>query len=152
MALQRRRYQSASLMQKHADEYFEGYEPGGETPGRPTLSGLALHLGFSSLTALKKYEGYDGEDFKHVLDTARLKVMKYCEENNIAFQLKNLDPENWKDRTEQAVDMTKREVENPERKVLMARLLASMEEKQINAIEGEYEKVEVEPEGEDDWM
>ena len=105
----KRRFQTPELMQNAADLYFEIQA---EKERLPTLSGLALALGFSSLGALARYRNYDDGDFREVIDMARLRIMDELEnaaangKSGAQFLLKNIDKEFWRDRTEQALDVT----------------------------------------------
>jgi hypothetical protein len=150
MRNKRRRYQTAEMMERHVDVYFARCE---EREKIPTMTGLALHLGFRSLTSLYRYEGYDDQDFQWVIDTARLRIMNALEENSRGgafeiFKLKNFDRDFWKDKTEQEVTNNAELMSERERTKRLEGLVEAargrMKEKVINALPGEAEHV-------DDW-
>ena len=71
----------------------------------PTVTGLALHLGFADKTTLYEYRDRDG--FSYLIKRALTIIEQYHEEamdgNNVAgriFVLKNMG---WKDKTETAL-------------------------------------------------
>lgn len=146
-------------MQQAVDEYFHGLTvgPDGERllkPRKPTLSGLALALGFQSLWALTNYESYPDLDYKWVIDNARLRIMEYLEEHGKTgfdtLHLKNLDPTYWRDRTEQAIEDTRQLMSEKERAARLEALVDKVRarvtaEKVINSIPGELED-------DDSWM
>ncbi len=91
-----RRYETPEAMQLVIDRYFL-------TAEKPTVSGLALELGFTSREALHNYEGYS-QEFADTVKRARLRIEVYYEEKlldkdfNVSgaiFALKNLG---WTDR------------------------------------------------------
>ncbi len=91
-----RKYETPEAMQLAIDRYFLAAE-------RPTMSGLALELGFTSREALRNYEGYS-QEFADTVKRARLRMEVYYEEKlldkdfNVSgaiFALKNLG---WTDR------------------------------------------------------
>ena len=91
-----RKYQTVEQLQSAVDSYFESTE-------KYTVTGLALHLGFSSRQSLINYEGYS-EEFFDAIKRAKLRVEVYYEErlveNNPAgaiFALKNFG---WNDKRE----------------------------------------------------
>ena len=91
-----RKYQTVEQLQAAIDRYFESTE-------KYTVTGLALHLGFSSRQSLINYEGYS-EEFFDAIKRAKLRVEVYYEErlveNNPAgaiFALKNFG---WNDKRE----------------------------------------------------
>lgn len=95
-----RKYKSPEDMSKAIEAYFEGED-------KPTMSGLALHLGFTQLAGLHHYEGYS-EEFFNVIKNANLRVMNGYEKrlysNNptgAIFALKNMG---WTDRQEINID------------------------------------------------
>ena len=156
-------------MQQACDLYFYECEYGVEDddgfakrPRKPTMTGLARSLGFSSLSSFYNYEGYPDQDFQWVIDTARMQVMEAYESNlhNSAasgsqFALKNMDTKAWKDRSEQHVELHNKELTQEDKKVLLAKMRASLEEKILNvkkqeSIEGECEVVD--PEDDDSWI
>ncbi len=71
---------------ERTDEYFT-------TTSKPTISGLALHLGFSDRYMLYKYE--KKEAFSHTIKGIRARMTSYYEENvfkyaaGSIFMLKN---------------------------------------------------------------
>lgn len=114
--MSRRRFQTPRQMRDAIDLYFETRESfdqeGNLVMTKPvTQSGMARALGFSSIAAMRNYEGYDHGDFKAALDEAKLRIGEYLEEKLIEGKspawnlLKNLDKEHWRDRTEQAVEV-----------------------------------------------
>jgi hypothetical protein len=95
-------YETPEAMQEGIVEYFDSFE--GEKEKRPTLTGLAFHLGFLDKKSLKDYAGKD--DFSPIIKRAMLFVEKGYEElvqagktSNI-FILKNMG---WTD--EQTVNV-----------------------------------------------
>ncbi len=89
-------YETPELMQIAIDEYFANDQI------KPTISGLAYHLGFESRQSFYAYE--DKEPFSYTIKRARARIEILYEErltdNNVAgsiFALKNLG---WKDKTE----------------------------------------------------
>ena len=91
-----RRYKSPEEMQSVIDEYFENND-------KPTITGLALALGFLSRQAIINYEGYS-QEFHDTLKRAKLKVEASYEGelrkpacSGSIFALKNF---NWTDRQE----------------------------------------------------
>lgn len=136
----RRRFASANIMEQYVDLYFEDCA---EKEKRPTLSGLALYLGFTSLGALRKYEGYNSGDFIAVLERARLRIQDELEQiaparPGAAFLLKNIDKEEWKDRSEQALDVNTNNTPMAHMEALSklrAQLEIARHEKIANAIE-----------------
>jgi DNA-packaging protein gp3 len=75
---------------------------------KPTVTGLALFLGFADKTTL--YEYRDKPDFSYSIKRSLTKIEQYHEEalseNNVAgriFALKNMG---WKDKTEQDMNIT----------------------------------------------
>lgn len=108
-----RNIKSVEEMEELIDEYFldmcgykiiEGtdeiiFEP-------PTVTALALHLGFTSRMALLRYEGY-GPEYKKLLKMAKLYIESEIEKGSLTgrlnskscqFNLKN--NYNWKEKTE----------------------------------------------------
>ncbi len=91
-----RKYESAEQMQVAIDAYFEDTE-------KLTVTGLAVHLGFTSRADLIRYEGYS-EEFYYTLKRAKLRVEAYYEGHLVEsgaggpiFALKNFG---WRDRVE----------------------------------------------------
>lgn len=77
---------------------------------KPTISGLVYHLGFESRDAWYKYLKKEG--FGYILRRTQL-FLESCYEANLhgynwagsAFALKNMNPDHWKDQTEQKQTM-----------------------------------------------
>lgn len=93
-----RQYSTPEEMQLAIDAYFIGTE-------KPTICGLALHLGFTSRQSLLNYEGY-GPEFLDTIKTAKLLVEHSYERlltdasmkpGSIVFALKNFG---WRDTQE----------------------------------------------------
>ena len=91
-----RKYKTPEEMQLVIDEYFETHD-------KPTITGLALALGFLSRQAIINYEGYS-QEFHDTLKKAKLKVEASYEADlrkpacsGSIFALKNF---NWTDRQE----------------------------------------------------
>jgi hypothetical protein len=91
-----RKYSTPEEMQKAIDAYFQDNE-------RRTVTGLALHLGFTSRADLIRYEGYS-EEYHYALKRAKLKIEAYYEEHLVEsgaggsiFALKNFG---WSDKHE----------------------------------------------------
>lgn len=89
------RFTSVDQLQPLIDTYF--------VEGRKiTVTGLALHLGFTSRQALLNYQGK--EEFVDAIKEAKLRIEQYYEENLLSknlggavFALKNFG---WVDKTE----------------------------------------------------
>ena len=97
-----RKYKTPEDMQTAIDEYYATCE---QKDKGPTITGLALSLGFLSRQALYNYEGY-GEDFHYVVKRARLTVEAGYEDNlrkqacaGAIFALKNMK-QPWTDKQE----------------------------------------------------
>ena len=78
-------------------------------PEHPTLTGLALYLGFHCLETFREYEAR--EEFSSAAKRARLKITMGYEAKLVTgkptgsiFALKNIDRRNWEDKT--VVDYT----------------------------------------------
>ena len=91
------KYETSDQLQEAIDSYWESL---GEN--KPTITGLALHLGFESRQSFYKYE-QDGE-FCYTIKAARLKVESIYESNlhggaaaGSIFALKNFG---WSDKQE----------------------------------------------------
>jgi hypothetical protein len=89
------KYNNQEELQAAIDSYFSKHE-------KPTITGLALFLGFESRQSLYDYE--KNSDYSFIVKRARTMVEASYEEdlrsNNVAgviFALKNMG---WKDRTE----------------------------------------------------
>lgn len=147
-----RRFATPVLMEREVELYFFDCEARNIAP---TLSGLALSLGFSTLGALRRYEGYDEGEYKGVIDRARLHIMDLLEQSiaggrggaGAQFLLKNLDKEEWRDRTETAVDVkdTRQDMTAIERmNRVEAMIQQARQEKIANSIPHEPE--------DDSWM
>ena len=93
-----RKYKTVEDMRVAIESYFD------ETPfEKITITGLALHLGFTSRHDLINYQGYS-EEFYHTIKTAKLFVENAYEQDlrskggsGPIFALKNFD---WKDKHE----------------------------------------------------
>lgn len=99
-------YKSADEMQKKILEYFEtgaqSHDKDGNLVFRPTITGLAYHLGFESRQSFYDYEVKG--DFSYILKRARLRVEAAREEalydpscTGTIFALKNMG---WSDKQE----------------------------------------------------
>lgn len=97
-----RKYATPEQMQAAIDEYFD-------TEEEPTVTGLALHLGFTTRDALYSYHGY-GTEFSDIVKRARLRVECRYEKNlshkglhaaGSIFALKNMG---WKDSQSVAIE------------------------------------------------
>lgn len=115
------KYKTAEEMQKGIDEYFEKCQPKYATDAEgnvlkdnrgnpitelnpPTITGLALHLGFCNRSAMYDYEARG--EFCHAVKTARTRCEQWVENNGLAgntppamaiFALKNYG---WTDKQE----------------------------------------------------
>lgn len=76
-----------------------------------TISGLTLFIGFNSRETLHLYE--KRQEFMDIIKRARLSVTEAYEQELYSFKfggaifaLKNIDKDNWKDKTEQEVSQT----------------------------------------------
>ena len=90
-----RRYKSPEQMQRVIDVYFK-------TEEKPTICGLALHLGFAQRKSLMDYEGYEDEpEFCNVIKKAKLKVElgyeKDLRSNHVTGAIFALKQFKWKD-------------------------------------------------------
>ena len=72
-------YPSARMMQDAVNDYFDRCEIN-EKP--PTMAGMALSLGFSTVASLNAYSDY-GDDYKRVVESARTRVEAYLSEQLI---------------------------------------------------------------------
>lgn len=95
-------YESPDLMQQAIDLYLKTCEA---QTKKPTITRLALALGFESRQSFYDYE--EKPEFSYIIKRARLEVEAGYEdglrENNCTgsiFALKNMG---WKDKTEQAI-------------------------------------------------
>ena len=95
-AQESQKYKTPDEMQSVIDEYFEAND-------KPSVTGLALSLGFLSRQAVINYEGYS-QEFHDTLKKAKLKVEASYEADlrkpacsGSIFALKNF---NWTDRQE----------------------------------------------------
>lgn len=89
-------YESAEELQAKIDEYFTRPDK------KPTISGLAYHLGFESRQSFYDYEQKEG--FAYTIKRARLRIENEYEDRlnegagaGAIFALKNLG---WKDQTD----------------------------------------------------
>lgn len=71
------KYESAGSLQQEIDSYFEFVK---EKDSKPTITGLALYLGFESKQSLYDYQKKD--EFSYLIKRARLRV-----EHNYELQL-----------------------------------------------------------------
>ncbi len=106
-----RTIKSVEQMEELIDEYFLdicGYSVVGDALKfkPPTVTGLALHLGFNSRQTLLNYEGY-GPEYKRVLRQAKLYIENVLEESSLTGELNHKSCEfnlknnyNWKEKTE----------------------------------------------------
>jgi len=92
-------YDNVETLSEKCGEYFERCL---ENKKRPTISGLALYLGFADKSTL--YEYRDREEFSYPIKTSILMIENALEEklteSNVAgviFALKNMG---WKDKIE----------------------------------------------------
>lgn len=97
-----RKYQSVKQLQDAIDSYFD-------LSLKPTVTGLALHLGFNSRQSLLNNEGYS-EEFLDAIKRAKLRIEIYYEEHLVGhnaagsiFALKNFG---WRDRQELVTERT----------------------------------------------
>lgn len=97
------KYKTADELQLCVDEYFEGIRLNLDDEGngpKPTISGLALHLGFESRQSIYDYEKREG--FSYTIKRARLMIEDSYEQQlrqgeaipGAIFGLKNLG---WSD-------------------------------------------------------
>lgn len=115
----KRKFENSEEMRSLAESYFKQYphpDDFTETDEKreavntiregliPTLNGLAIKLGFSSINALYEYNKKEG--FKQVMDWIRAKIGSYWELNlNSKFAngaqkwLESVQPDNWGDKT-----------------------------------------------------
>lgn len=100
-------YASVELMQEVIDAYFEECKSSWldevAKPQHPTITGLALALGFNSRQSLLNYE--DKPQFVDTVKKAKTRVEAYIEQNlyggqvtGLIFNLKNNF--NWRDQTD----------------------------------------------------
>lgn len=118
------RFFSAEGMQQAIDEYFDAHKPKVRTDDKgqpiltakgfpiidmnpPTISGLALFLGFANRTSLYEYE--KEPEFSDTIKTARTRCEEFVEANGMSgnvppamaiFALKNYG---WSDKQEQVI-------------------------------------------------
>lgn len=90
----KKKFKTPGEMQKAIDTYFEDNK-------KQTVTGLALHLGFTTASNFSRYTTY-GSKFKDVVNTSRLRIQNYYEKKliegkvaGVIFALKNLG---WTDR------------------------------------------------------
>lgn len=72
-------YPSARMMQDAVNDYFDRCEINDKPP---TMAGMALSLGFSTVASLNAYSDY-GDDYKRVVESARTRVEAYLSEQLI---------------------------------------------------------------------
>jgi len=100
-------YETPEELKRCVDAYFASCVTNDEISKPPTMSGLALALGFKSRTSLVDYANRD--EYSEIIETARLMVEVSLEESLVSgmpaagliFNLKNNF--SWKDKTEQTV-------------------------------------------------
>ena len=88
-----RKYKTPELLQEAIDKYFDNIAQGKQPP---TMTGLALELGFSSRKDFLRYVDKDIK-YSHAIKKARARVEKHLEESllgskqvaGIIFNLKN---------------------------------------------------------------
>jgi len=109
-------FETPEEMQEKIIAYFEQYQ--NQTENRPTITGLALYLGFASRQSLYDYKGKEGFSYivKRSLMIIENEYEKRLTQGNVTgviFALKNM---NWKDKqeieqtqTEYKVTVTKEE-------------------------------------------
>lgn len=92
-------YKTAEELEKKVIEYFDKCV---EDKEMPTVTAMALFLGFSSLTSFYDYS-HRAEEFSNVIKRARLCVAVGYEKNldsfkygGAIFALTNIDKDNWK--------------------------------------------------------
>lgn len=95
-----RKYNNCLDLDAACELYFEDCE---EKQRHPTISGLALALGFKNRRSITDYK--DNKEFSHTIKKARLYVESYLENQlysgsvaGVIFNLKNNF--GWKDKTE----------------------------------------------------
>jgi len=106
-----RKYKTVEEMAIKIAEYFNSFTPSEEPVlgTRPTVTGLALFLGFADRKSLYEYrDNYD--EFRSLIKKALTLVEMEYEEmlaskaaTGAIFALKNMD---WKDKSEQDVNMS----------------------------------------------
>jgi hypothetical protein len=150
-------FQNPQLMQQEIDLYFMRleYDDNGEPLLKPkpaTMTGLARAIGFRSLSSFYKYGDYTDHDYRRVIDEARMRVMEGYETKlfetgatGAIFALKNMEPETWKDKTEQVVDQ--RVVHDNQGAAEIAAKLTAQLERQGHTIE-----LQPDPEEDDSWI
>lgn len=95
------KYKTKKELTEKIDSYFEQFKE--DNKAHPTLTGLALHLGFESRQSMYDYE--KNEQFSYTIKQARTKIEQIYEEHLLRpgvaagaiFALKNF---NWTDRQE----------------------------------------------------
>lgn len=81
-----------------------------DTTTHPTITGLSLSLGFSSLNGLNNYEGYEDADFhslikyaKHLIEHGYEKSLLSSYHAGARFALTNIGKNNWAEKVETKV-------------------------------------------------
>lgn len=111
-----RRYQSTELMESAINGYFEKIE---KDKKMPTVTGLALFLGFTSRTSFLNYRREPGyEQFHEIMEKARTRIEAVLEESLISgkgstigliFSLKN--NYSWNDKQEITHSLPEKKIE-----------------------------------------
>jgi len=93
------KYDNVKSLIKKIDEYFENLK---SEKKNPSITGLALYLGFESRQSFYDYEKH--EEFSYVIKKARLQIENFYEEKLLSrntvgaiFALKNMG---WSDKQE----------------------------------------------------
>lgn len=112
-------YATKELLEEAIHGYFESSWNKSKSRQKPTISGMAYHLGFISRQSMYDYEK-KGAEFSYTIKRARL-FIEQCFESQLfeyswagaSFWLKNHD---WKDETTQNQIQTVNKVEIEEKK------------------------------------
>lgn len=152
--MKKRRFQTAELMYQAVMDYFQDRA---EREKPVTMTGLARELGFSSVSSFYRYETYEDQDFRWVIDQARMGVMEAYEEklstsgaSGAMFALKNMDSDAWRDKTEQVIDQRTLIAELPEQKTLLAKMKARRQI--VEAYSKEAIELTPDPEEDNSWI
>lgn len=101
-------YKNPKDLEKKIVEYFDYCI---EKKQNITVSGLTLYVGFNSRDTLHSYK--NRKEYSDIIKRATLAVAEAYEQELYSFKfggaifaLKNIDKENWKDKTEQDVKQT----------------------------------------------
>jgi hypothetical protein len=103
-----RKWKSPKLMQDRIDEYFGNIAQNEDL--RPSMTGLALALGFLERDSLWNYAGYS-EEFFGIIKTARLRIEHHYEQalqttSRVAGPIFALKQLGWKDTKEVDANVT----------------------------------------------